>query len=214
MKFFWSTSFANYQIQRFLMLGKKNRNAPHLNQPHCQWPCNHIHWYPCWCTWGVYKRIRFGHVFVSVGCICTHNVRFVKIYNIFINLLGNVMTSMNSKLLNFLRDELFIYTNCYGCDTIYIYHMARAFMAFADKCDVHNLKIRSHDLVFCVCSCRTPCHWVRDICRWYWNDKVSLLEVLLICTVTYKPIIKQTQDHVYNIYHYKFPTAALLIGWQ
>ena len=87
---FWSTSFANYQIQRFLMLGKKNRNAPHLNQPHCQWPCNHIHWYPCWCTWGVYKRIRFGHVFVSVGCICTHNVRFVKIYNIFINLLGNV----------------------------------------------------------------------------------------------------------------------------
>ena len=26
--------FTNHQIQRFL--GKKNRNAPHLNQPHCQ----------------------------------------------------------------------------------------------------------------------------------------------------------------------------------
>ena len=103
------------------------------------------------------------------------------------------MTSVNSKLLNLLRDELFIHTNCYGCDTIYIYHMARAFMAFAYTCDVHNLKIRSHDLVFCVCSCRTTCHRVRDICRRYWNDKVSLLQVLSIYTVTYKPIITNTR---------------------
>ena len=109
------------------------------------------------------------------------------------------MTSMNSKLLNFLRDELFIYTNCYGCDTIYIYHMARAFMAFADTCDIHNLKIRSNDLVFCVCSCRTTCHRVRDVCRWYWNDKVSLLEVLLICTVTYKPIKHKVMYTTYII---------------
>ena len=96
---------------------------------------------------GSYKSIKKGKI-----------VRYC-----YLHLFHNNLKVCTNNLL-FLRNELFIYPYCYGCDTIHIYHMARAVMAFAYPCNLHNLKVCTNDLVLCVCSSRATSYWIRDIC--------------------------------------------------
>ena len=104
---------------------------------------------------GSYKSIKNAKLSAIAISICFIIYHFDRKFD---------STNSNSKFLLVLRNELFVYPYCYGCDTIHIYHMARAVMAFAYPCNIHNLKIRTNDLDICVCSSRTTGYWIRDIC--------------------------------------------------